>query len=156
MVKYFESDIQKLHQRRGVLRSLEGESMLLGKFSLAIFLMTAPVWAQYSRVDMTKLAADRFDAAVRTLNLRSDQADAIKPLLLSEYVGIGQVKDVYVTSAKSDASNKNADKKTAQESLKALDAKYSAQITAILTPEQAKAWKRMQKDWKSDFTVPKS
>ena len=118
--------------------------------------MTAPVWAQYSRVDMTKLAADRFDAAVRTLNLRSDQADAIKPLLLSEYVGIGQVKDVYVTSAKSDASNKNADKKTAQESLKALDAKYSAQITAILTPEQAKAWKRMQKDWKNDLIVPKS
>ena len=130
--------------------------MLLGKFNLAIFLMTAPVWAQYSKADMTKLAAERFDTAVSTLNLRSDQADAIKPLLLSEYVGIGQVKDVYVTSAKSDASNKNADKKTAQESLKALDAKYSAQITAILTPEQAKAWKRMQKDWKDDLTVPKS
>jgi hypothetical protein len=156
MVKDFESDIQELHQRRGVLRSLEGESMLLGKFSLAIFLMTAPVWAQYSRADMTKLAADRFDAAVRTLNLRSDQADAIRPLLLSEYVGVGQVKDVYVTSAKSDASNKSADKKTAQESLRAIDAKYNAQITAILTPEQAKAWKRMQKDWKSDFIVPKS
>ena len=130
--------------------------MLLGKFSLAILLMTAPVWAQYSKADMTKLAADRFDSAVRTLNLRSDQADAIRPLLLSEYVGIGQVKDVYVTSAKSDTSNKSADKKTAQESLKAIDAKYNAQITAILTPEQAKAWKRMQKDWKSDFIVPKS
>ena len=130
--------------------------MLLGKFHLAIFLMTAPVWAQYSRADMTKLAADRFDTAAKTLNLRSDQADAIKPLLQSKYVGIGQVKDVYVTSAKSDASNKSADKKTAQESLKAIDAKYNAQITAILTPEQAKAWKRMQKDWKSDFIVPKS
>ena len=105
---------------------------------------------------MTKLAADRFDTAAKTLNLRSDQADAIKPLLESKYVGIGQVKDVYVTSAKSDASNKNASKKTAQDSLKALDAKYNAQITAILTPEQAKAWKRMQKDWKSDFIVPKS
>ena len=130
--------------------------MLLGKFSLAIFLMTAPVWAQYSKADMTKLAADRFDSAVRTLNLRSDQADAIRPLLLSEYVGIGQVKDVYLTSVNSDASNKNASKKTAQDSLKALDAKYNAQITAILTPEQAKAWKRMQKDWKTDIIVPKS
>ena len=118
--------------------------------------MTAPVWAQYSRADMTKLAADRFDTAVKTLSLRSDQADAIKPLLQSKYVGIGQVKDVYVTSAKSDASNKSASKKTAQESLKAIDAKYNAQITAILTPEQAKAWKRMQKDWKNDVIVPKS
>ena len=130
--------------------------MLLGKFNLAIFLMTAPVWAQYSRADMTKLAADRYDTAVKTLNLRSDQADAIKSLLQSKYVGIGQVKDVYVTSAKSDPSNKNASKKTAQESLKAIDAKYNAQITAILTPEQAKAWKRMQRDWKYDLIVPKS
>jgi len=130
--------------------------MLLGKLSLAIVLMTAPVWAQYSRADMTKLAADRYDTAVKTLNLRSDQANAIKPLLESKYVGIGQVKDVYVTSARSDASNKNASKKTAQDSLKALDAKYNAQIIAVLTPEQAKAWKRMQKDWKNDVTVPKS
>jgi len=130
--------------------------MSLGKLTLAIFLMTAPVWAQYSRADMTKLAADRFDTAAKTLNLRSDQADAIKPLLQSKYVGIGQVKDVYVTSVKSDASNKNASKKTAQESLKAIDAKYNAQISAILTPEQARAWKRMQKDWKNDVIVPKS
>ena len=105
---------------------------------------------------MTKLAADRFDTAVKTLILRSDQADAIKSLLQSKYVGIGQVKDVYVTSVKSDAANKSASKKTAQESLKAIDAKYNAQITAILTPEQAKAWKRMQKDWKNDVIVPKS
>ena len=130
--------------------------MLLGKFSLAILLMTAPVWAQYSRADMTKLAADRFETAAKTLNLRSDQADVIKPLLQSKYVGIGQVKDVYLTSAKGDPLNKNASKKTAQDSLKAIDAKYNAQITAILTPEQAKSWKRMQKDWKSDFIVPKS
>jgi hypothetical protein len=130
--------------------------MLLGKFTLAILLITAPAWAQYSRADMTKLAADRFDTVVKTLNLRSDQADAIKSLFQSKYVGIGQVKDVYVTSAKSDAANKNASKKTAQESLKAIDAKYNAQITAILTPEQAKAWKRMQKDWKNDVIVPKS
>jgi hypothetical protein len=130
--------------------------MLLGKFTLAIVLITAPAWAQYTRADMTKLAADRYDTAVKTLNLRSDQADTIKSLLQSKYVGIGQVKDVYVTSAKSDAANKNASKKTAQDSLKAIDAKYNAQITAILTPEQAKAWKRMQKDWKNDVIVPKS
>ena len=130
--------------------------MLLGKFSLAIVLMTAPVWAQYSRADMTKLAADRFDTAAKTLNLRSDQADAIKPLLESKYVGIGQVKDVYVTSAKSDPLGKNASKKTAQDSLKAIDAKYNAQIIAILAPEQVKAWKRMQKDWRNDVIVPKS
>jgi hypothetical protein len=130
--------------------------MLPGKFSLAVFLVTAPVWAQYSRADMTRLAEDRFDTAAKTLNLRSDQAAAIKPLLLSKYVDIGQVKDVYLASAKSDASTKTASKKTAQDSLKAIDAKYNSQITTILTPEQVKSWRRMQKDWKNDFIVPKS
>jgi hypothetical protein len=144
------------HESEGVLRSLERENMLLGKFSLATFLLTAPVWAQYSRADMTKLAADRFDTAAKILNLRSDQAAAIRPLLQSKYVDIGQVKDVYLASAKSDASSKNASKKTAQDSLKAIDAKYNSQITTILTPEQVKGWKRMQKDWKTDIMVPKS
>jgi hypothetical protein len=130
--------------------------MFLGKFALAICLMTVPVWAQYSRADMTKLAADRFDTAAKNLNLHPDQVDAIKPLLQSKYVDIGQVKDVYLASAKRDASNKSASKKNAQESLKAIDAKYNGQITTILTPEQAKAWKRMQKDWKNDLIVPKA
>ena len=130
--------------------------MILGKFTVAIFLMTAPVWAQFSREDMTKLATDRFDTAAKTLNLRSDQATAIRPLLQSKYVDIGQVKDVYMASSKSDPSNRSASKKTAQDSLKAIDTKYNGQITAILTAEQAKTWKRMQKDWKSDFSVPKS
>jgi len=130
--------------------------MLLRKVTLTIFLVTAPVWAQYSRADMTKLAADRFDTAVKTLNLHPDQVAVIKPLLQSKYVDIGQVKDVYLANAKSDASNKSASKKSAQDSLKAIDAKYNGQITTILTPEQAKAWKRMQKDWKDDLIVPKS
>ncbi len=126
--------------------------MIPGKFTLAFFLLTAPaVWAQYSRADMTTLAADRFDMAARTLNLRSDQVAAIKPLLLSKYVDIGQVKDVYRGSDKSDASKKNA-----KDSLKAIDAKYNGQINTILSPEQAKAWKRMQKDWKDDLILPKS
>lgn len=60
---------------------------------------------------MTKLAADRFDTAVKTLTLRSDQSDAIKSLLQSKYVGIGQVKDVYVTSVKSDAAKQERFKK---------------------------------------------
>jgi Spy/CpxP family protein refolding chaperone len=64
---------------------------------------------------------------------------------------MGQVKDVYRASDKSDAAKKNA-----KESLKAIHDKYNAQIAAILTPEQAKAWKRMQKDWKDDLIVPKS
>ena len=34
--------------------------------------------------------------------------------------------------------------------------KYNAKIFAILNPEQAKAWKRMQKDWKDDLVMPKS
>ena len=130
--------------------------MLPTKFSLAIFLMSAPVWAQYSKGDMTKLAADRFDTAAKTLHLRSDQADAIKSLLQSKYVDIGQVKDVYMASSKTDPSNRNASKKTAQESLKAIDAKYNGQISTLLSPEQAKTWKRMQKDWKNDLSVPKS
>ena len=126
--------------------------MILGRFTLAMFLLTAPaVWAQYSRADMIKLAADRFDTAARTLTLTPEQVAAIKPLLQSKYVDMGQVKDVYLTSAKSDAS-----KKDAKESLKAIHDKYNAQVNTILTPEQAKAWKRMQKDWKDDLIVPKA
>jgi hypothetical protein len=126
--------------------------MILGRFTLAMFLLTAPaVWAQYNRADMIKLASDRFDTAAKTLNLSPDQVAAIKPLLQSKYVDMGQVKDVYRSSDKSDAS-----KKDAKESLKAIHDKYNAKINAILTPEQSKSWKRMQKDWKDDLTVPKS
>ena len=113
--------------------------------------MTAPVWAQYSSADMTKLAADRFDTAAKQLKLSKDQATAIQPLLQSKYIDIGQVKDVYRASDKSDTA-----KKTARDSLKAIHDKYNAKIAAILTPEQSKAWKRMQKDWKDDLTMPKS
>ena len=126
--------------------------MILGKLTLTMFLLTAPaVWAQFSRADMMKLATDRVDTAVKTLNLSQDQVAAIKPLLQSKYVDMGQVKDVYMASAKSDAS-----KKDAKESLKAIHDKYNAQISTILTPEQAKAWKRMQKDWKNDVSMPKT
>ena len=126
--------------------------MTLGKVTLALFLLSAPAaWAQYSKADMTKLAADRFDTAAKTLNLTPDQVAGIKPLLESKCVYMGQVKDVYRASDKSDAS-----KKTAKDSLKAIHDKYNAQIAAILTPEQAKAWKRLQKDWKDDLIVPKS
>ena len=126
--------------------------MILGKVSLAMFLLTAPaVWAQFSRADMMKLATDRFDMAAKTLNLSPDQVAAIQPLLQSKYVDMGQVKDVYRASAKSDA-----EKKTAKDSLKVIRDKYNAQINTILTAEQAKGWKRMEKDWKDDFIVPKS
>jgi hypothetical protein len=126
--------------------------MILGKFALAMFLMTAPaVWAQFGRADMMKLATDRFDTAAKNLNLRPDQVAAIKPLLESKYVEMGRVKDAYMANSKSDAS-----KKDAKESLKAIDDKYSAQINAILTPEQAKVWKHMQNAWKDDLTVPAS
>jgi hypothetical protein len=126
--------------------------MILGRFTLAVCLLTAPaVWAQYSRADMIKLAADRFDTASRKLNLSSDQVAAIKPLLQSKYVDIGQVKDVYMASDKSDAS-----KKTAKDSLKSIHDKYDAKINAILTPEQSRTWKRMQRDWKNDISMPKS
>ncbi|SRR5260370_21117453 len=127
--------------------------MILGRFTLAMFLLTAPaVWAQqFSRADMMKLATDRFDTAAKTLKLSPDQAAAIKPLLQSKYVDMGQVKDVYMSSDKSDAS-----KKTAKDSLKTIHVKYDAQISTILTPEQAKAWKRIQKDWKDDVSMPKS
>ena len=126
--------------------------MILGKFTLGMFLLTAPaVWAQYSKADMIKLAADRFDTAAKTLKLSPNQAAAIKPLLQSKYVDMGQIKDVYMASDKSDAS-----KKTAKDSLKTIHVKYDAQISTILTPEQAKTWKRMQKDWKDDRIMPKS
>jgi hypothetical protein len=126
--------------------------MILGRFTLAMCLLTAPAaWAQFSRADMEKLATDRFDTAATTLKLNPDQVAAIKPLLQSKCVYMGQVKDVYRASDKSDASKKNA-----KESLKAIHDKYNTQIAAILTPEQAKAWKRLQKDWKDDLIVPKS
>lgn len=125
---------------------------MLGRFTLAMCLLTAPaVWAQYGRADMIKLATDRFDTAAQTLNLSADQIAAIKPLLQSSYIDMGQVKDVYRGSDKSDAS-----KKTAKESLKAIHDKYQFKINAILTPEQSKAWKRLQKDWKDDLIMPKS
>jgi hypothetical protein len=126
--------------------------MILGKITLSMFLLTAPaVWAQFSRADMTKLATDRFDTAAKSLNLSPTQAAAIQPLLQSKCVYMGQIKDVYRASDKSDASKKNA-----KESLKAIHDKYNAQIAAFLTTEQAKEWKRMQKDWKDDLVVPKS
>ena len=52
-----------------------------------------------------------------------------------------QFDEIYMASAKSDASKKNG-----KESLKAIHDKYNAQVTTILTPEQAKVWKRIQKD----------
>jgi hypothetical protein len=126
--------------------------MIFGKFTLAIFLFTAPaVWAQYSRADMIKLAADRCDTAAKKLNLKPDQVTAIQPLLQSKYIDMGQVKDVYRASDKSDAA-----KKTARDSLKAIHDKYNAKIIAILTPQQSRAWKHMQRDWKDDLSMPKS
>jgi hypothetical protein len=126
--------------------------MILGKFTLAMCLLAAPAaWAQFSRADMVKLASDRADTAATKLNLSPDQIAAIKPLIQSKYVDIGQVKDVYMASDKSDTA-----KKTAKDSLRAIHDKYNAKITAILTADQAKTWKRMQKDWKDDLTMPKS
>jgi hypothetical protein len=126
--------------------------MILGKLTLAMLFVTAPaVWAQFSRADMMKVATDRFDTAATTLNLSPDQVAAIKPLLQSRYVDMGQVKDVYRASDKSSTA-----KKDARESLKAIRDKYDNRMNSILTPEQVKAWKRMQKDWKDDFILPKS
>ena len=126
--------------------------MILGKLTLTMLFLTAPaVWAQFSRADMMKVATDRFDTAATTLNLSPDQVAAIKPLLQAKYVDMGQVKDVYRGSDRSDTA-----KKEAKESLKAIRDKYNSRMNTILTPEQAKAWKRMQKDWKDDVAVPKS
>ena len=126
--------------------------MILGRFTLAMFLFTVPaVWGQYSRADMAKLAADRFDTASKQLKLRPEQATAIQPLLQSKYIDIGQVKDVYRASDKSGAA-----KKTAKDSLKSIHDKYNTKISAILTPDQSKEWKRLQKDWKDDLRMPKS
>lgn len=126
--------------------------MILGRFTLAMCLVTVPaVWAQYSRADMAKLAADRFDTVNKTLRLNPDQATAIQPLIQTKYIDIGQVKDVYRASDKSSTA-----KKTAKDSLKSIHDKFDAKIAAILTPEQSKEWKRLQKDWKDDLAMPKS
>jgi hypothetical protein len=126
--------------------------MISRSFALAIFLLTGTaVWAQYSRADMVKVAADRFDTASRTLNLSTDQAARIRQLIQSKYIDIGQVKDVYRASDKSGAA-----RKTAKDSLKAINDKYNAEIIAILSQDQLKEWKRMQKEWKGDLSMPKS
>jgi len=125
--------------------------MILGRLTIAAFFLTAPIWAQYSRADMTKLATDRFETASKKLNLSPDQVTAIQPLIQSKYIYMGQVKDVYQASDKS-----NTAKKTAKDSLKAIHDKYDAKINSILTPDQSKEWKRMQRDWKDDITTPKS
>ena len=126
--------------------------MILGRIALAMSLLIAPaVWGQYSRADMIKLATDRCDTVAKKLNLSPNQVTAIQPLLQSKYIDMGQVKDVYRASDKSDAA-----KKTAKDSLRAIHDKFNAQISAILTPEQSKGWKRMQKDWKGDLSTPKS
>ena len=126
--------------------------MIRGKFTLAVLLLTVPaVWGQYSRADMAKLAADRFDTVAKQLKLSPDQATAIQPLIQSKYIDIGQVKDVYRSSDKSGAA-----KKTAKDSLKAIGEKYNTRIIAVLTPDQSKEWKRLQKDWKDDLSMPKS
>jgi len=126
--------------------------MILGRFALATLLFTTPaIWAQYSRSDMEKLAVDRFETANTKLSLSADQVTAIRPLLQAKYIDIGQVKDVYRASDRSDAS-----KKTAKDSLKAINDKYNAKIMAILKPDQSKEWRRMQKDWKDELTMPKT
>jgi hypothetical protein len=126
--------------------------MILGRLTVAMCLLAAPaMWAQYSKNDMTKLASERFDTASKTLNLTADQANAIRPLIQTKYIYLGQVKDVYMASSKSET-----DKKTAKTSLKAIVDKYNGQIATLLTPEQSKAWKRMLKDWKDDANTPKS
>jgi hypothetical protein len=123
--------------------------MILGRFTLAMFLCTVPaVWAQYSRADMVKLATGRFDTAAKQLKLSPAQATKIQPLLQSKYIEIGQVKDVYRSSDKSSAA-----KKTAKDSLKAIHDRYNAKIIVILTSDQSKEWKRMQKDWKDDLST---
>ena len=145
--------MRELHQAKGVSSArLEGETMIPGKFTLAMFLMTAPgLWAQYSRDDMIKLATDRSNTAAQTLKLSPDQVAKITPLLQSQCVDIGQVKDVYRSSDKSDTA-----RKTAKDSLRAIHDKYNAKIAAILTPEQLKEWKHMQRDWRGDLSTPKS
>jgi hypothetical protein len=126
--------------------------MFLGRITLAMSLFAVPsIWAQYSRADMVKLAADRFDTTTKKLNLTQDQATAIQPLLQAKYIDIGQVKDVYRASDKSDTA-----KKTAKDSLKSIHDKYNTKIMAVLSPDQSKEWKRMQKDWKDDVSMPKS
>src|SRR5260370_2167618 len=90
-----------IHPSVGVLRSFGRRTMILGKFTLAMFLLTAPaVWAQFTRADMMKLATDRFDTAATTLNLSPDQVSPTKPLPQSKCADIGPVQDAYFTNTK--------------------------------------------------------
>jgi hypothetical protein len=57
---------------------------------------------------MMKLAADRFDSAAKTLKLTPDRVTAIKPLIQSKCIDMGQVKGVHMVSDKTNASKKQA------------------------------------------------
>ena len=49
-----------IHADMGFPCSVEGETMILGKLTLAMLFLTAPaVWAQFNRADMMKVATDR-------------------------------------------------------------------------------------------------
>lgn len=132
--------------------------MVPRKFALAISLLITPaVWAQFGSADMMKLAASRMDAIAKALKLSQEQVNAIKPLLESKYTGMGSVKEKVVRGEASDSSQPVTDarqmKQEAVASLKAINSKYDKQITSLLNPDQAKKYKNMTKDWKSDLSL---
>jgi hypothetical protein len=121
---------------------------MLGKFVLALCLLIPPVWAQFGKADMIKLATERIDTIAKALKLSPDQVNAIKPLLESKFTEMGSVKEKFMGSDKSPAA-----KKEAIDSLKSINSRYDDQINASLNPDQVKKLQGMKKAWKDDLAV---
>ena len=126
---------------------------MLGKLVLALcLLIPLPVWAQFGKADMIKLATERIDTIAKALNLSPEQVNLIKPLLESKFTEMGAVKEKFMGGDKSSAA-----KTEAIDSLKSINSKYDDQINAALKPDQVKKLQGMKKAWKNDLAlkVPK-
>jgi hypothetical protein len=123
--------------------------MTLGKFTMALALLAAPAaWGQFSKAELMKVAADRFDTVAKTLKLSPQQADMIKPLLESKYRDMGEVRRRFLDGNRSEDSRKET-----VSSLKSINSKYNDEIAAKLNPDQVSKWKDLQKKWKDDLAV---
>lgn len=124
--------------------------MITGRITLALALLavTPLATAQFGKADMMKMATDRMDTIAKALKLSPDQVSKIKPLLESKFTEMGEAKEKYAASDKSDDA-----KKEATESLKSINTKYNDQITENLTTDQAKQFTNMNKSWKDDLSL---
>jgi len=120
-------------------------------------LSTSAVCAQFGNADTMKLTASRIDTITKALKLSPEQVNVIKPLLESKYAEMGAVKAKVLRGEPRYPSEPVGDvrnmRQEAAESLRAINSKYDKQITSFLNPDQAKKYKSLIRDWKSDLSL---